>query len=72
LKSPVGSEALDDVETPPQTPMFKARHDVAPTLKKTQSIAGFDLDAPQGFTRPFYDIIVDGIHSHPNSVRVRS
>ena len=22
------------------------------------------------FERPFYDLIVDGIHSHPNSVRV--
>jgi N-acetylglucosamine-6-phosphate deacetylase len=24
------------------------------------------------FDRPFYEIIVDGIHSHPNSVRVGS
>ena len=23
------------------------------------------------FERPFYELIVDGIHSHPNSVRVR-
>ncbi|KAF9071624.1 Metallo-dependent hydrolase [Rhodocollybia butyracea] len=67
LKTPVGSEALDDVETPPQTPVFKARSNVAP---RTQNIAGFDLDAPQGFTRPFYELIVDGVHSHPNSVRL--
>jgi len=26
--------------------------------------------APSPFARPFYEIIVGGIHSHPNSVRV--
>jgi N-acetylglucosamine-6-phosphate deacetylase len=26
--------------------------------------------APRGFQKPYYDMIVDGIHSHPNSVRV--
>lgn len=26
--------------------------------------------ADMAFERPFYELIVDGIHSHPNSVRV--
>ncbi|KIK67522.1 carbohydrate esterase family 9 protein [Collybiopsis luxurians FD-317 M1] len=69
-KSYFGSEALHEVETPPQTPVFKARTTgKGSSLKKTQSIAGFNLDRDE-FTRPFYDIIVDGIHSHPNSVRL--
>ncbi|KAJ4483511.1 carbohydrate esterase family 9 protein [Lentinula aciculospora] len=69
IKSPVGSEALDEVETPPQTPMFKAHSGKGTTLKKTHSIAGFSLDSSE-FTRPFYEMIVDGVHSHPNSVRL--
>ncbi|KAJ3784877.1 carbohydrate esterase family 9 protein [Lentinula aff. detonsa] len=69
MKSPVGSEALDEVETPPQTPMFKAHSSQGTSLKKTQSLAGFSLDSSE-FTRPFYEMIVDGIHSHPNSVRL--
>ncbi|KAJ3724388.1 Metallo-dependent hydrolase [Lentinula raphanica] len=70
IKSPVGSEAFDEVETPPQTPMFKALSGKGASLKKTQSIAGFSLDSTSEFVRPFYEMIVDGIHSHPNSVRL--
>lgn len=70
IESQIGSEALDEVETPPQTPLFKARSSKDSALRKTQSLAGFDLDEPAEFTRPFYEIIVDGVHSHPNSVRV--
>jgi N-acetylglucosamine-6-phosphate deacetylase len=63
------SEAFDDHETPPQTPVLAAtrvagkvpRHGLH--LEKGQVA---DLD----FERPFYELIVDGIHSHPNSVRV--
>ncbi|KAF5393371.1 hypothetical protein D9757_000502 [Collybiopsis confluens] len=70
-KASIGSEALEEVVTPPQTPIFKARTSGhSATLKKTQSIAGFSLDDSTEFTRPFYDMIVDGIHSHPNSVRL--
>ncbi|KAJ3857613.1 carbohydrate esterase family 9 protein [Lentinula lateritia] len=69
LKSPAGSEALDEVETPPQTPIFKAHSGKNSTLNKTQSITGFSLDSSE-FTRPFYEMIVDGVHSHPNSVRL--
>ena len=58
------SEAFDDVQTPPQTPVLRAQE-------------GFELGLQKGkvadlaFERPFYELIVDGIHSHPNSVRVR-
>lgn len=93
LKGAAGSEAFDDVETPPQTPLFVA------AKEKAQSIAGKmanlslgdavaapltvasqlilpdsgDVVQDEGakeFVRPFYELIVDGIHSHPNSVRV--
>ncbi|KAK0486935.1 carbohydrate esterase family 9 protein [Armillaria luteobubalina] len=51
-----GSEAFDDVVTPPQTPLF---------ARDKRS-----LSDNKDFTRPFYELIVDGIHSHPNSVRL--
>ncbi|KAI0359272.1 Metallo-dependent hydrolase [Trametes cingulata] len=57
------SEAFDDVQTPPQTPVLRAQE-------------GFELGLQKGkvadlsFERPFYELIVDGIHSHPNSVRL--
>ena len=58
------SEALDDGVTPPQTPM----------LAKHQNRGELHLEKGQvtdmTFERPFYEMIVDGIHSHPNSVRV--
>ena len=63
------SEAFDDHETPPQTPILAASHvrgraaRLGPHLEKGQVA---DLE----FERPFYELIVDGIHSHPNSVRV--
>lgn len=53
------SEAFDELETPPQTPLLAA------TLGKAHTKATLaTLD------RPFYELIVDGIHSHPNSVRL--
>ena len=58
-----GSEAFDELVTPPQTPTFAAV-DSELKLKK-----GAVSQMP--FERPFYEMIVDGIHSHPNSVRVR-
>ena len=57
------SEALDELVTPPETPFF-APVDADLHLKK-----GFVTALP--FERPYYELIVDGIHSHPNSVRVR-
>jgi N-acetylglucosamine-6-phosphate deacetylase len=63
------SEAFDDHVTPPQTPMLAATRvaDKVPRL-------GLHLEKGQvadlEFDRPFYELIVDGIHSHPNSIRV--
>ncbi|KAF8504721.1 Metallo-dependent hydrolase [Russula emetica] len=63
------SEAFDDHETPPQTPMLAASR-VAGRIPRL----GLHLEKGQvadlGFERPFYELIVDGIHSHPNSVRL--
>ena len=56
------SEAFDDLLTPPQTPIL-APVDTDLQLKKGEK-------AEMSFERPFYELIVDGIHSHPNSVRV--
>lgn len=56
------SEAFDDLLTPPQTPILAAV-DADLKLKKGEK-------AEMSFERPFYELIVDGIHSHPNSVRV--
>ncbi|KAK1225727.1 N-acetyl-glucosamine-6-phosphate deacetylase [Marasmius sp. AFHP31] len=61
------SEAFDDIETPPQSPMFRNKPE---GLTRTESIPSLKLGAPQEFERPFYEMIVDGIHSHPNSVRL--
>ena len=58
------SEALDEMVTPPETPIFTPV-DADLHLKK-----GHVTALP--FERPYYELIVDGIHSHPNSVRVRS
>lgn len=57
------SEAFDELVTPPQTPIL-APIDTDLHLRKGVSV-------PMSFERPFYEMIVDGIHSHPNSVRVR-
>ncbi|PCH35761.1 carbohydrate esterase family 9 protein [Wolfiporia cocos MD-104 SS10] len=54
------SEAFDDLETPPQTPLLKATPTDLPLVKGKSA----------GVERPFYEMIVDGIHSHPNSVRL--
>lgn len=54
------SEALDEQQTPPQTPMIRAADELK--LHKGK--------AREALQRPFYELIVDGIHSHPNSVRV--
>lgn len=58
------SEAFDDVQTPPQTPVLRAQTDLEELHLTKGKVA--DLS----FERPFYEMIVDGIHSHPNSVRV--
>src|ERR1700729_92834 len=68
---PNKSEAFDDLETPPLTPVFVSGAGSPP---QTASRGELHLDKGQvadlSFERPFYEMIVDGIHSHPNSVRV--
>jgi N-acetylglucosamine-6-phosphate deacetylase len=70
---PHKSEAFDDLETPPLTPVFVSGAGSPP---QTASRGELHLDKGQvadlSFERPFYEMIVDGIHSHPNSVRVSS
>lgn len=58
-KAPYASEAFDEIKTPPGTP--NKRHIKQPSISSL---------GQSPFERPFYEIIVDGIHSHPNSVRV--
>lgn len=63
----LASEALDEIATPPASPTL-----IPQTTRPTANIL---IDDERGITksfkRPFYGIIVDGIHIHPNSVRVR-
>lgn len=78
-----GSEALDEHETPPQTPIFHALPSRKLSRADLLQPSRFSLDAPLTTDpeddddkkaiheeRPFYGMIVDGVHSHPNSVRV--
>ena len=53
------SEAFDDSDSPPLTPRSLLSQ---AAIKARTSIATLD--------RPFYELIVDGVHSHPNSVRL--
>lgn len=63
------SEALDDQVTPPQTPQNGSA--MSPTSPNgTRGRRGMHMTATDEFERPFYGLIVDGVHSHPNSVRV--
>ncbi|KAH9833474.1 Metallo-dependent hydrolase [Rhodofomes roseus] len=57
------SEAFDDQQTPPQTPILRA-------LASTDDLNLRKGKVEEAFERPFYELIVDGIHSHPNSVRL--
>ncbi|KAH7883226.1 carbohydrate esterase family 9 protein [Phlebopus sp. FC_14] len=85
--TPYASEAFDEIQTPPQTPVLLATQSRAqahkrPLLTSTAAITPMPLESRQSnksgksiatlppFERPFYEIIVDGIHSHPNSVRL--
>jgi N-acetylglucosamine-6-phosphate deacetylase len=58
----LGGEALSELRTPPQSPTRagKARR---PTVLAPAK-------AGEALARPFYELIVDGVHLHPNSVRL--
>ncbi|KAG6841420.1 hypothetical protein C0991_011314 [Blastosporella zonata] len=75
------SEAFDSTITPPLSPFNFASPTTSTqslsgpmTPLKTNSRSELHLDkgkiADMAFVRPFYGLIVDGIHSHPNSVRL--
>ncbi|KZS86806.1 Metallo-dependent hydrolase [Sistotremastrum niveocremeum HHB9708] len=61
----VVSEAISELPTPPGSPLLNP-HTTAPS--RAASISNLDL-LEEGW-RPYYGLIVDGIHSHPNSVRL--
>lgn len=67
-----GSEAFDGDRTPPDlTPDLPSASGSGSMNAKRPALhleKGQIADMP--FERPFYGIIVDGIHCHPNSVRV--
>lgn len=61
------SEALNERTTPPQTPVSALK---AKSKGKVPELTLGKSYTADKFVRPFYELIVDGIHSHPNSVRV--
>jgi len=79
ITTPQASSLSDGLPTPPETPL----HDV-PTLdisnlqvkmKTSRNVRPLSIPVEPAhentpYQRPFYGIIVDGIHSHPHSVRV--
>ncbi|PFH52140.1 carbohydrate esterase family 9 protein [Amanita thiersii Skay4041] len=74
-KTTGGSEAIDENVTPPQTPLSRRGGVMAPALSGTVTPVGVNSEGDQlartmDFERPFYDLIVDGIHCHPNSIRL--
>jgi N-acetylglucosamine-6-phosphate deacetylase len=56
--APLGGEALGELRTPPLSPVARRASVLAPAK------------AGEALARPFYELIVDGVHSHPNSVRL--
>jgi N-acetylglucosamine-6-phosphate deacetylase len=70
------AEALDELLTPPQSPVLAAvgsspsQRARKESIKRKGAQRGMTLEEWDEFERPFYGLIVDGIHSHPNSVRV--
>ncbi|KAF7976438.1 hypothetical protein HWV62_6869 [Athelia sp. TMB] len=59
----LGSEALDAEPTPAPTPAHTAPPSPPSGARGREKVVGVE--------RPWYGLIVDGVHSHPNSVRVR-
>ncbi|KAG8714303.1 hypothetical protein FRC11_008982 [Ceratobasidium sp. 423] len=59
------AEALQELITPPQTPLGRSPM-VGPASSSVVTVPG----SVEPLERPFYGMIVDGIHSHPNSVKL--
>jgi len=73
--APASSEAFESVvNTPKGQPTSRSGSNTPRYPTKRQSRPTLHLDkgeiADMAFERPYYGIIVDGIHCHPNSVRV--
>ena len=82
------SEAIDENTTPPFSPKTTGERSAALAPALSGVVTPFNIPAGKDhknerhtqeskartmdFERPFYDLIVDGIHCHPNSVRVGS
>jgi N-acetylglucosamine-6-phosphate deacetylase len=71
------SEAFDQGRTPPrQTIAAFPAGKISRSISAKSSRPALHLEkgqiADMPFERPYYGIIVDGIHCHPNSVRVRT
>lgn len=71
------SEPLPDLQLPESAVPTAEKKTNSPTKGHTRQESRPTLHLDKGkvadmtFERPYYGIIVDGIHSHPNSVRVR-
>ncbi|CAE6494007.1 unnamed protein product [Rhizoctonia solani] len=59
------AEALQELITPPQTPLGRS-----PVVGPITSAPVAVPSTIKPLDRPFYGMIVDGIHSHPNSVKL--
>jgi N-acetylglucosamine-6-phosphate deacetylase len=82
------SEAIDENTTPPFSPKTTGERPAALALALSGVVTPLNIPGGKDhknehhtqeskartmdFERPFYDLIVDGIHCHPNSVRVGS
>ncbi len=66
------SEAFDLTRTPPKLAVTPCAISRSSSLKVNRPALHLEKGqiADMPFERPFYGIIVDGIHCHPNSVRV--
>lgn len=60
------AEALVEQRTPPQTPLFKK---AARDERRVKGVRE-EGEGKEALERPYYGLIVDGVHSHPNSVRL--
>ncbi|KAB5591820.1 N-acetylglucosamine-6-phosphate deacetylase [Ceratobasidium theobromae] len=65
IESKHGAEALHELITPPQTPLGRSPM-VGPASTALEAVS----HNIESLERPFYGMIVDGIHSHPNSVKL--
>jgi N-acetylglucosamine-6-phosphate deacetylase len=63
---PIAGEALVEQRTPPQSPIKRTSSGGS----KRKPTVLLPAKAGEVLSRPFYELIVDGVHSHPNSVRL--